>query len=374
MSTMGDGTRAVRAGLPEPEQFEPTLPGPVFAAHFHLSGDPVGPYTYGRETNPTWTHLERAIGELEAPGEEVSTTVFASGMAAITAVLLSQVRSGDAVVLPDDGYQALPLVREQLAAYGVEVRTAPTGGDAQPALLNGAKLLWIESPSNPGLDVCDIPRLVEAAHAAGALVAVDNTLATPIGQRPLALGADFSVASDTKGMTGHGDILLGHVTCRDPRLTADVRRWRKVVGAIPGPMEAWLAHRSLATLQLRIDRQCTTALTLAEALAKRAEVTGLRYPGLLTDPSYAVAARQMRRFGSVVSFELADRETAERFLSALRLVDDATSFGGVRSTAERRGRWGGDAVAEGFIRFSVGAEDPEDLLADVEQALDTAVR
>ncbi|MFE6983881.1 cystathionine gamma-lyase [Streptomyces griseus] len=374
MSTMGDGTRAVRAGLPEPEQFEPTLPGPVFAAHFHLSGDPVGPYTYGRETNPTWTHLERAIGELEAPGEEVGTTVFASGMAAITAVLLSQVRSGDAVVLPDDGYQALPLVREQLAAYGVEVRTAPTGGDAQLALLTGAKLLWIESPSNPGLDVCDIPRLVEAAHAAGALVAVDNTLATPIGQRPLALGADFSVASDTKGMTGHGDILLGHVTCRDPRLTADVRRWRKVVGAIPGPMEAWLAHRSLSTLQLRIDRQCTTALALAEALAKRAEVTGLRYPGLPTDPSYAVAARQMRRFGSVVSFELADRETAERFLSALRLVDDATSFGGVRSTAERRGRWGGDAVAEGFIRFSVGAEDPEDLLADVEQALDMAVR
>ncbi|MFE6701542.1 cystathionine gamma-lyase [Streptomyces sp. NPDC057718] len=374
MSTMGDGTRAVRAGLPEPEQFEPTLPGPVFAAHFHLSGEPVGPYTYGRDTNPTWTHLERAIGELEAPGEEVGTTVFASGMAAITAVLLSQVRAGDAVVLPDDGYQALPLVREQLAAYGVEVRTAPTGGDAQLALLTGAKLLWIESPSNPGLDVCDIRRLVEAAHAAGALVAVDNTLATPIGQRPLELGADFSVASDTKGMTGHGDILLGHVTCRDPRLTADVQRWRKVVGAIPGPMEAWLAHRSLATLQLRIDRQCTTALALAEALAKRTEVTGLRYPGLPTDPSHAVASGQMRRFGSVVSFELADRDTAERFLSALRLVDDATSFGGVRSTAERRGRWGGDAVAEGFIRFSVGAEDPEDLLADVEQALDAAVR
>ncbi|WP_406240923.1 cystathionine gamma-lyase [Streptomyces anulatus] len=374
MSTMGDGTRAARAGLPEPEQFGATLPGPVFAAHFHLSGEPVGPYTYGRDGNPTWTHLERAIGELEAPGEEVGTTVFASGMAAITAVLLSQVRSGDAVVLPDDGYQALPLVREQLEAYGVEVRTAPTGGDAQLALLTGAKLLWIESPSNPGLDVCDIRRLVGAAHAAGALVAVDNTLATPIGQRPLELGADFSVASDTKGMTGHGDILLGHVTCRDPRLTADVRRWRKVVGAIPGPMEAWLAHRSLATLQLRVDRQCTTALALAEALARRAEVTGLRYPGLPTDPSHIVAGRQMRRFGSVVSFELADREAAERFLSALRLVDDATSFGGVRSTAERRGRWGGDAVAEGFIRFSVGAEDPEDLLADVEQALDTVVR
>ncbi|MFD6528550.1 cystathionine gamma-lyase [Streptomyces sp. NPDC060184] len=374
MSTIGDGTRAVRAGLPEPQQYEPTLPGPVFAAHFHLSGEPVGPYTYGRETNPTWTHLEKAIGELEAPGEEVVTTVFASGMAAISAVLFSQTRAGDIVVLPNDGYQALPLVREQLEAYGVEVRTAPTGGDAQLAALEGAKLLWIETPSNPGLDVCDVRKLVEAAHAGGTLVAVDNTLATPIGQRPLDLGADFAVASDTKGMTGHGDILLGHVTCRDADLAAGVRRWRKVVGAIPGPMEAWLAHRSLATLQLRIERQCATALTLAEALTKRSEVTGLRYPGLPSDPSYPVAVRQMRRFGSVVSFELADRETAERFLEALRLVDDATSFGGLRSTAERRGRWGGDAVSEGFVRFSVGAEDPEDLLADVAQALDAATR
>ncbi|THA70848.1 cystathionine gamma-lyase [Streptomyces sp. A0642] len=372
MSTMGDGTRAVRAGLPEPQQYEPTLPGPVFAAHYHLSGEPTGPYTYGRDTNPTWTHLERAIGELEAPGEDVETTVFASGMAAISAVLLSQVRTGDVVVLPDDGYQALPLVRAQLDAYGVRVRTAPTGGDAQLALLEGARLLWLETPSNPGLDVCDVRRLVDAAHAGGTLVAVDNTLATPLGQRPLELGADFSVASDTKGMTGHGDVLLGHVTCRDPELAAGVRRWRKVVGAIPGPMEAWLAHRSLATLELRIERQCANALVLAEALAERPEVSGLRYPGLPTDPSYPTAVRQMRRFGSVVSFVLADRGTAERFLSALRLAEDATSFGGVRSTAERRARWGGDAVPEGFIRFSVGAENAADLVGDVARALDEA--
>ncbi|WP_326698684.1 cystathionine gamma-lyase [Streptomyces sp. NBC_01754] len=373
MSTTGDGTRAVRAGLPAPQQYEPTLPGPVFAAHFHLSGEPAGPYTYGRETNPTWTHLERAIGELEAPGERVETTVFASGMAAVSAVLLSRARTGDTVVLPDDGYQALPLVREQLEAYGVGVRTAPTGGDAQLRALKGAKLLWLETPSNPGLDVCDVRRLVAAAHEAGALVAVDNTLATPLGQRPLELGADFSVASDTKGMTGHGDILLGHVTCKDPALSAGVRRWRKVVGAIPGPMESWLAHRSLSTVQLRVDRQCATALTLAEFLARRADVTGLRYPGLPGDPSHAIAVRQMRRFGSLVSFTLADKDTAERFLARLRLVDDATSFGSVRSSAERRARWGGDAVPEGFIRFSVGAEDPDDLLADVENALDEAV-
>ncbi|MEV6259330.1 cystathionine gamma-lyase [Streptomyces sp. NPDC051784] len=372
MSTTGDGTRSVRAGLPAPEQHEPTLPGPVFAAHFHLSGDPVGPYTYGRDGNPTWTRLERAISELEAPGEQVGTTVFASGMAAVSSVLLSQVRTGDVVVLPDDGYQALPLVRQQLEAYGVEVRTAPTGTDTVLGLLDGAKLLWIETPSNPGLDVCDVRGLVEAAHRAGALVAVDNTLATPLGQRPLELGADFSVASDTKGLTGHGDILLGHVSCGDPGLTDEVRRWRKIVGAVPGPMEAWLAHRSLATLHLRIDRQCANALALAEALAERSDVAGLRYPGLPGDPSYATAVGQMRRFGSVVSFRLADKATAERFLAELRLVDDATSFGGVRSTAERRGRWGGDAVPEGFIRFSVGAEDIDDLLADVEHALDAS--
>ncbi|MFI6702252.1 cystathionine gamma-lyase [Streptomyces sp. NPDC050509] len=368
---IGDGTRAVRAGLPEPVKHEPTLPGPVFAAHFHLPGDPTGPYTYGRDENPTWTRLEQAISELEAPGRPVETVAFASGMAAISAVAFSQLRAGDAVVLPDDGYQALPLLRERLEAYGVEVRTAPTGGDAQLRVLAGARLLWIESPSNPGLDVCDIRRLVREAHAGGTLVAVDNTLATPLGQRPLELGADFSVASDTKGMTGHGDLLLGHVTSGDPELAAGVRRWRKVVGAIPGPMEAWLAHRSLATLHLRVERQCANALVLARALAERDDVSAVRHPGLPEDPSHAVAARQMRRFGSVVSFVLPDRDKAERFLRELRFVEEATSFGGVRSTAERRGRWGGDAVPEGFIRFSVGAEDSEDLLTDVLHALDT---
>ncbi|MET8814557.1 cystathionine gamma-lyase [Streptomyces sp. NPDC004549] len=367
----GDGTRAVRAGLPEPVKHEPTLPGPVFAAHFHLPGEVTGPYTYGRDDNPTWTHLERAIGELEAPGQDgVETLVFASGMAAISAVLFSQLRSGDVVVLPSDGYQVFPLVRGQLEAYGIEVRTAPTGGDAQLEVLDGARLLWIESPSNPGLDVCDIRRLVAAAHERGALVAVDNTLATPVGQRPLELGADFSVASGTKQLTGHGDVLLGYVAGRDGEAMAAVRRWRKIVGAIAGPMEAWLAHRSIATLALRADRQNATALLLAESLRKHPDVAGLRYPGLPDDPAHPIASRQMRRYGCVVSFTLPTRERAERFLGALRLVEDATSFGGVRSTAERRGRWGGDAVPEGFVRMSVGAEDPEDLVADVLRALD----
>ncbi|MER7924005.1 MULTISPECIES: cystathionine gamma-lyase [unclassified Streptomyces] len=371
----GDGTRAVRAGLPEPVKYEPTLPGPVFAAHFHLPGEATGPYKYGRDENPTWTHLERAIGELEAPGrDDVETLVFASGMAAISSVLFSQLRAGDAVVLPADGYQVLPLVREQLEAYGIEVRTAPTGGDAQLDLLDGARLLWIETPSNPGLDVCDVRRLADAAHVRGALVAVDNTLASPLGQRPLELGADFAVASGTKQLTGHGDVLLGYVAGSDATAMDSVRRWRKVVGAIPGPMEAWLAHRSIATLQLRVDRQNATALTLAQVLRDRDDVTGLRYPGLPDDPSHKIASQQMRRYGCVVSFTLPTRARAERFLDALRLVDDATSFGGVRSTAERRGRWGGDDVPEGFVRLSVGAEDPEDLVADVLRALDESAR
>ncbi|MBZ4018275.1 cystathionine gamma-lyase [Streptomyces purpurogeneiscleroticus] len=371
----GDSTRTVRAGLPEAEAYRPTLPGPVFAAHYHLPGDATGPYTYGRESNPTWTLLEEAVSELESPGEPAHTSVFASGMAAISAVLFSQVRTGDVVVLPNDCYQLMPAVRERLESYGVEVRTAPTAGDAQLDVLDGARLLWIETPSNPGLDVCDIRRLAAAAHAQGTLVAVDNTLATPLGQRPLDLGADFSVASGTKALTGHGDIMLGYVTTRDRAHTDSVRQWRKTVGAIPGPMEAWLAHRSLATLALRVERQAMGALALAEALRDRPEVTGLRHPGLPTDPAHAGAVAQMRpgRFGCVVSFVLPDKAHAERFLAELTLVDDATSFGGVRSTAERRGRWGGDAVPDGFIRFSVGVEDPQDLVADVVRALDRAL-
>jgi cystathionine gamma-lyase len=372
----GDGTRAVRAGLPEPGAHEPSLPGPVFAAHFHLPGEAGGPYAYGRDANPTWSLLEEAIGALESPHAPAHTVTFASGMAAISAVLFSHLRSGDAVVLPSDGYQLLPAVGARLESYGIEVRTAPTAGDAQLGVLDGARLLWLETPSNPGLDVCDVRRLVDAAHERGALVAVDNTLATPLGQRPLDLGADFSVASGTKALTGHGDVLLGYVTCRDAALADSVRMWRKTVGAIPGPMESWLAHRSLATIALRVRQQSAGALALAEALCGRGEVAGVRHPGLPSDPSHEVAAAQMRpgRFGNIVSFTLPDRAHAERFLAALTLVDDATSFGGVRSTAERRARWGGDAVPEGFIRFSVGVEDPDDLIADVHRALDTALR
>ncbi|MEU4964557.1 cystathionine gamma-lyase [Streptomyces smyrnaeus] len=369
-----DGTRVVRAGLPAEEPYEPPLPGPVFAAHYHLPGEVEGaPYSYGRDANPTWSRLEAALAELEAPGDpDAEVIAFSSGMGAISAVLLSQVRPGQTVVLPSDGYNLLAALHERLEGFGVRVRTAPTGGGAQRAELDGASLLWLETPSNPGLDVCDIRELAGAAHERGALVAVDNTLATPLGQRPLLLGADISVASGTKALTGHGDVLLGYVATRNAQVAAAARAWRKTVGAIPGPMEAWLAHRSLATLDVRTQRQAGNALAVAEALGARPEVRDVRHPGLPGDPAHPLAARQMSRYGCVVSFTLPDQAYANRFLARLRLVSDATSFGGVRSTAERRGRWGGDAVPDGFVRMSVGVEDSADLVTDIRRALDEA--
>jgi cystathionine gamma-lyase len=366
-ASMHDATRVVHAGLPEPSQGLPFLPGPVFAAAYHLAGDPASsPYTYGRYHNPSWTLFERALGDLEG-GEAV---VFASGMAATAAVLGSVLRPGEVAVLPADGYYTARMLAEGFfAQVGVQVRTAPTADNAQAECLDGAKLLWLESPSNPGLDVCDIAALASAARARGALVVVDNTTATVLGQRPLALGADFSLASDTKGLSGHGDLVLGHVAVRDPAWAERLRSWRTQFGAIPGPMEVWLAHRSLGTLDLRLERMTANALAVARFLAGHPEVRRVRYPGLPEDPAHPVAARQMSRFGPVVSFELASAAAAEAFLGACRLVLQATSFGGLHSTAERRARWGGDKVADGFIRLSAGCEHPDDLVSDVAQAL-----
>ena len=364
------GTKAVHAGLPPAKPGTPFLQGPTFAGPFHLAGDPAStPYGYGRYSNPAWVAYEQALGELEG-GEAV---VFASGMAACTAVLLSQLRPGDVLVAPSDGY---PMVRTlatgHLAERGVETRFVPTAGDWLPAL-DGARLVWLETPSNPGLDVCDIASIASAAHERGALAAADNTLATALGQLPLELGCDFAVAADTKAMTGHADLLFGHVAARDAELAAAVRTWRSQTGSVPGPFETWLAHRSLATLDVRLERQCANALAIAEALAARDDVTDVRYPGLAGHPRHELAARQMRRFGMVVCFTLDSADRAQRFLSACELVFEATSFGGVHSTAERRARWGhGDDVPEGFIRFSAGCEETADLVADVEAALAAA--
>ena len=374
---MREATKIIRSTLTNPKPGEPLHPGPVFAAPYHAPGDPSQiPYTYARSHNPTWTHLEKALGQMESGldsglGYRASALVFASGMAACTAVFGALLRPGDVVVLPSNAYYAARvLAQEYFAQMGVTVRLAPTANNGQAEHLDGAKLLWIETPSNPTMEVCDIAVLCEAAHKAGALVAVDNTTPTPLGQVPLALGADFSVASDTKAMTGHSDILLGHVAVRDLELRQKIDQWRTLTGGILGPMEAWLALRSIATLPLRLERACQNAQRIAEFLTNRPEVQSVLYPGLPTHPGHIVAAKQMRYFGPVLSFILRDKASAETFLAKSKLLTDATSFGGVTTSAERRARWGGDAIAEGFIRLSVGCEDVADLLEDIGQALD----
>jgi cystathionine gamma-lyase len=362
-----DATRVVRAGLPAPAQGEAFLPGPVFAAMFQFSGDPASsPFTYGRFHNPTWNHYEAALAELEG-GPAVA---FASGMAAVAAVLGTALGPGDVLVMPSDGYYTCRLLAKgHFANAQIRVREVPTA--AVPAeQLRGAKLLLLETPTNPGLDVCDIRALAAAANEQGVLVAVDNTTPTVLGQRPLALGADFSLAADTKALSGHADLMLGHVACRSEEAAQKLRTWRTQMGSIPGPMEVWLAHRSLATLDVRLERMCVNALAIAQCLAEHRAVRSVRYPGLPADPAYAVARRQMRRFGPVVSFELAGQAQAERFFKESKLVDEATSFGSVRTTAERRARWSSDPVSPGFIRLSAGCEDTGDLLADLSRSLD----
>lgn len=369
-------TRLVRAGLSDPpaklKPGDPIHMGPVFASAFCTPGEPSdSPYTYTRYGNPTWQELERALGALEGG----IARIFPSGMAASMAIFASVLRPGDAVVLPSDGYYAMrTLTREFFGGFGIETRVAPTANNAQAQALDGAKLLWLESPSNPGMEVCDIRLLAEAAHRAGALVAVDNTTPTALGQQPLGLGADISMASDTKSLTGHSDLLLGHVAVRDAELDTKIERWRRLSGSIVGPMEAWLALRSLVTLPLRLEKQSQNAIAIAEFLARDSRVRRVYHPGLRDHPAHALAKEQMRFFGPVVSFELTNKATAERFLQGSNLLVEASSFGGIVSSAERRARWKGDDVSEGFIRLSVGCESIDDLLADLDQALAAASR
>jgi cystathionine gamma-lyase len=278
-------------------------------------------------------------------------------MAAVSAVALASLRTGDVLVAPSDAYPGIrSIASDHLEPNGVEVRLVPTDAGAVRGALEGATMVWVESPSNPGLDTVDVAALASEVHAVGATFVVDNTLAGPLRQRPLSLGADLSVVSASKSLTGHSDLVLGYVAGRDPERVAALRAWRSTTGAIPGPFEAWLAHRSLATLAVRLERQEANARALADALRARDEVSDVRWPGV----------------GSVLCVTLATAERAQAFLAAARLVAEATSFGGLHSSAERRDRWGTDAVPEGFIRFSTGIEDTADLVADVASALDAA--
>jgi len=366
----GDGTRSVRAGEEPPVAGAPLRPSPVFAAPFHLGEPPAGADFYARTGQPTLRAFEAAVGELDG-GRCLS---FATGMAALSAAVLAVVRAGDRVVLPSDGYYATRLLAaDELARFGVDVEYVPTveiGDVAARGDLEGARMVLLETPSNPRLEVCDIAAVAAAARSAGAVLAVDNTTATPLGQRPLDLGADLTVGSDTKALTGHSDLLLGHVSTRDDALHERLKGWRDHTGGVPGPFEAWLGHRSMSTLDLRLARQAANAAAVAEVLAASPAVSGVRWPWRPEDPSFELAARQMLRPNGIVSAELADEVAVGRLLSSCRLWTAATSFGGVHSTLDRRAQWGGDEVPPGFVRLSCGVEDTADLVTDLARALE----
>jgi cystathionine gamma-lyase len=337
-------------------------------AVFHLPGDPSNAhYQYGRYHNPTWEVLESALGLLEG----AETLVFPSGMAAIAALLFTNVSAGERVLLPSDGYYTTRVLGEKfLKPLGVEIDTRPTATFLAQGF-EGYRLVLIETPSNPGLEVCDIAAAAALAKRAGALLAVDNTTMTPLGQRPLELGAGIVVSADTKAINGHSDALMGHVASRHGEVMTRVRDWRRYAGAISSPFEAWLVYRGLETLEVRFSRMCATAGVIAERLAAHSCVSGVRYPGLAHDPSHAIARKQMTAFGSMITLTFRDGAAAERFIEACAYIQPSTSFGGVRTSAERRARWG-DAVADGFVRLSIGLEPAEVLWAAMDEALKKA--
>ena len=359
-------TQTVHAGLEKGQNGEPFMPGPVFTSTFHLSGDTDGNTNqYARYNHPTWEVLESAVGELE----QGKALVFPSGMAAATAILTAVLKSGDTLLLPSDGYHTTRSFAENiLVKFGVNVITLPTL-EIPKADFSQIKLVLIETPSNPLLDVVDTKKLAEKVHKQGGLLAIDNTTLTPLGQKPLSLGADITMCSDTKAMNGHSDVLMGHVATNNDKLYESILTWRKLSGSIPGPMEAWLFQRGLASLDMRLERMVKNAESVAHFLQSRPEVLSIRYPGLPEDPSYNIAQTQMQHAGFVMSFDLGSKVKADTFLQNTQLIYEATSFGGMHTMAERRARWDSDGLPEGLIRLSVGCENSGDIIDDIANAL-----
>ncbi len=366
----GNSTRAVKAVDSEPIPGRPVADIPVPAAAFHLSADEgTEEHVYGRYSNPVWVRLEAALARLE---EATTALSFGSGMAAVTAALRVLCRPGAVLMVPADGYyQARRYATESLAPLGVTVREVATDQLCDAA--EQADVVLAETPANPGLDVVDLHRLAGICHRRGARLVVDNTTATPLGQQPLSLGADLVVASATKALAGHSDLIAGYVAGSQPELMAALERERLLAGPILGAFEAWLLLRSIGSFGLRFDRQCQNALALATALRGHPLVRSVRYPGLPGDPAHDIAVTQMRRFGGLLSIELGTADEVHALVWDSELLVAATSFGGLHTSVDRRARWG-DAVPDGFARISAGIEDTDDLVADVLAALDRVGR
>ena len=335
---MDPSTVAVSAGRGQGRPGESVNAPVQFTSIFHAGGE-IG---YARDGNPTWDAFEAALGALESG----TALAFASGMAA-TAAVFDMCAAGTSVSMPAGGYYKSRSLVEDLAERRRIVIGEPDTAD----------LVWIESPANPTLEVVDIAAVAAAAHERGALVAVDNTFATPLRQKPLELGADIVVHSVTKLLAGHSDIVMGAVVARDGAIVDALRQQRSLHGAVPGPMETFLALRGIRTLAVRLDRAEASARVIADRLATHHEVGLVRYPG----------------FGTMIAFDV-DRgaAAADAVCEAVDLIVHATSLGGVESLIERRGKWAGEEMTPPeLLRLSVGIEHVEDLWADLAQALDS---
>ena len=342
-------TSAITAGRPEVAPDASLNPPLIFSSTYHAGG-PVG---YGRYGNESWSALETAISELEG-GQTLS---FSSGMAAISGGF-SILPIGAPVVASNQGYSGtMGLLNQHHASGRLEVRFVDiTKTDEVIAAMKGAALLWIESPTNPCLDIADLVALIAAAKKQSIGVGVDNTFATPLVQKPLSMGADIVMHSVTKFLAGHSDVVLGSLSTADPALYKRLEESRRYNGAIAGPFEAWLALRGIRTFPVRFRAAEANAKTLVTRLQNHAKITKVRYPG----------------FGAVISFEIdGNAENAEKVCESSRLITHATSLGGVESLWERRRRWAGESpsVPEQLIRLSVGCEHVDDIWQDIEQAL-----
>jgi cystathionine gamma-synthase len=336
----------------------------VPASNFVLGGD-LG---YARaEGTPTWHALETLIGGLEG----ARTLSFSSGMAAAAAVF-DLLHVGASIVLPDDCYQGVVALAEDGRARGrwsLERLALPdTVGWIEA--VQRADLVWLESPSNPLLNLADIATIGAAPRRPGTLLVVDNTFATPLNQRPLELGADISMMSVTKYIGGHSDLLSGALSTKDDALFDSLQRSRQLAGATPGALEAYLAVRGARTLVIRLEAAQHNAQAIAEYLAAHPSVASVRYPGLTDHPQHDLAKAQLGGFGTIVTFEVGDAEAALALCEATRVVRHATSLGAVESTMERRAAISGqEHLPAGLIRLSVGIEAVGDLVADLDQAL-----
>ena len=368
LNKLATESKVVAAGRPAKQPDGALNPPIALNSTFH-EGGPIG---YGRYGNETWSALEDAISILEGG----KTLLFSSGMAAISAVF-SLLPEGSVVVAANNGYQGTTTLLKKLhESEKLKVRFVNLANtDETVAAIPGAQMLYLESPLNPLLEIIDLPNLIAAGKEAGCGVAVDNTLATPLLQNPLALGADIVIHSVTKYLSGHSDLILGSLSTNDSALYNRLEQSRRYGGAIAGPFEAWIALRGVRTFALRMQRSQENALELATRLSKDGRVAKVRYPGLPTDAYHQMAKSFMKGFGAMISFDVNGTvDQVDLMCNSSRLITNATSLGGVESIWERRRRCATEStlVPENLIRFSVGIENLDDLWADIEHAFTAA--